>query len=70
MLDSNIFGAAIEDEDDYDPRSFEYWEILSAKAIFKVIGKIVLYGCPPVELELRNAPEQLRNRLLDIFSSV
>lgn len=70
LLDSNIFGVAIEDEDDYDPRSFEYWEILSAKAIFKVIGKITLYGCPPVELELRNAPEPLRSRLLNIYSPV
>ncbi len=70
MLDSNIFGVAIEDEDDYVPHSFEYWEILSTKAILKVSGRITLYGCPPVELELRNAPEPLRSRLSNIYSSV
>jgi hypothetical protein len=43
---------------------------LSTKAIFKVIGRITLYGCPPVELELRKAPEPLRSRLLNTYSSV
>jgi predicted nucleic acid-binding protein len=70
LLDSNIFGVAIDDEDDYDPRSFEYWEILSVKTIFKIIGRITLCGCPAVELELRNAPEPLKNMLLNIYSSV
>ena len=70
MLDSNIFGVAIEDEDDYDPRSSEYWEIVSSKAIFRLVGKLTLYGCPPVERELRRAPEPLRSQLLNIYSSV
>ena len=70
IFDSNIFGAAIEDETDYDPRSFEYREILSTKALFRLLGKITVYGCPPVERELRMAPQQLRDQLLDIYSKV
>ena len=69
-MDSNIFGGALEDEDDYDPRSFEYWEIASSKAIFRLVGKVTVYGCPPVELELKMAPEPLRSHLLSIYSSV
>ncbi len=70
VFDSNIFGAAIEDEDDYDPRSFEYWEIVSTKALFRLLGKLTVYGCPPVERELRMAPEPLRSHLLNIYSKL
>lgn len=70
IFDSNIFGAAIEDETDYDPRSFEYWEILSTKALLGLLGKITVHGCPPVERELRMAPQQLRDQLLNIYSKV
>lgn len=70
ILDSNIFGGAVEHEGDYDPRSFEYWEIVSSKAVFRLVGKLTVYGCPPVERELRRAPEPLRTHLLNVYSSV
>lgn len=60
----------MEDEDDYDPRSFEYWEIVSSKAIFRLVGKLSVYGCPPVERELKMTPEPLRNQLLNIYSPI
>ena len=69
ILDSNIFGGAIEDEGDYDLSSFEYWEIVSSKAVFRLVGKLTVYGCPPVERELRKAPEPLRTHLLNVYSS-
>ncbi len=69
-LDSNIFGGALEDEADYDPRSFKYWEIVSSKAIFRLASKLAVYGCPPVERESKQAPEPLRRQLLNVYSSV
>jgi predicted nucleic acid-binding protein len=69
-LDSDVFGAAIENEDDYDPQSSEYWEIVSSKAILKMTDKLSIYGCPPIEHELRQAPEPFRSQLLTIYSSI
>jgi predicted nucleic acid-binding protein len=66
-LDSSVYGAAIEDEASYPVETDQYWDIVYSKALLRMSNKVRLFGCPPVEEELTEAPERLRGRLLGFY---
>jgi len=68
MLDSSVYGAAIEDEERYSPDSERFWDIIYSKALFRLREKIDFHGCLPIESELKEAPQVFRRKLLEKFS--
>lgn len=68
LVDSSVYGAAIEDEAQYSVDSIQYWDIVYSKALLRSSRRVQIFGCPPVLLELREAPERLRLRLLAVYS--
>ncbi len=68
LVDSSVYGAAIEDEARYPPDSQAYWDIVYSKALFRLQAKISVYGCKPIEVELTEAPQAYRSRLLERYA--
>ncbi len=70
LVDSSVFGAAIEDEASYSVESDQYWDIVYSKALLRSGKRFEIFGCPPVEAELREAPQHLRVKLLALYLEV
>ena len=68
LLDSSVYGAAIEDEASYEPDTDRYWDTVYSKALLR-IPKLEIFGCPPIEEELSEAPEQIRKKLLALYGA-
>lgn len=66
-MDSSVYGAAIEDEASYAVDTDRYWDTVYSKALLRMPKKLEIFGCPPVEEELSEAPERMRRRLLDHY---
>lgn len=67
LVDSSVYGAAIEDEERYPSDSQLYWDVVYPKALLRLQTKISIYGCKPVEAELSEAPQAYRRRLLETY---
>jgi predicted nucleic acid-binding protein len=70
LLDSSVYGAAIEDEARYPVETHRYWDTVYSKALLRMSKKIEIFGCPPVEQELSEAPQRLREKLLTLYRGV
>lgn len=70
LVDSSVYGAAIEDEARYSVDSDEYWDVVYSKALFRASERLEIFGCLPIELELSEAPRPLREKLLSLYSRV
>ena len=68
MLDSSVYGAAVEDEGSYEPDTHRYWDTVYSKALLRM-RKLEIFGCPPVEEELSEAPEPIRKKLLALYTA-
>jgi predicted nucleic acid-binding protein len=69
LLDSSVYGAAVEDEGSYEPDTDRYWDTVYSKALLRMRKKLEIFGCPPVEEELSEAPEQIRKKLLALYTA-
>jgi predicted nucleic acid-binding protein len=67
LVDSSVYGAAIEDEASYPVETERYWDTVYSKALLRISKKLEIFGCPPVEQELSEAPEPLQGKLLDHY---
>jgi len=67
LLDSSVYGAAIEDEASYEPDTDRYWDTVYSKTLLRMSNKLKIYGCPPVQEELSEAPRELREKLLGLY---
>jgi predicted nucleic acid-binding protein len=69
LVDSSVYGAAIEDESEYHPRTREYWDAVYSRALFRLGHRLEMFGCEPISVELKKAPEILREKLLALYSN-
>ena len=67
MLDSSVYGAAIEDEASYEAETDRYWDTVYSKALLRMSKKLEIFGCPTVKKELGEAPPQFREKLLELY---
>ncbi len=67
LVDSSVYGAAIEDEASYPAETDRYWDAVYSKALLRMSKNLEIFGCPPVEEELSEAPRQLREKLLALY---
>ncbi len=67
LVDSSVYGAAIEDEASYSVETDRYWDTVYSKALLRMSKKLEIFGCRPVEEELSEAPQQLREKLLTLY---
>ncbi len=67
LADSSVYGAAIEDEASYSVETDRYWDTVYSKALLRMSKKLEIFGCQPVEEELSEAPQQLREKLLALY---
>jgi predicted nucleic acid-binding protein len=67
LLDSSVYGAAMEDEGSYPVETDRYWDTVYCKALLRMSKKLEIFGCPPVEEELREAPQPFREKLLVLY---
>lgn len=66
LVDSSVYGAAIEDEASYSVETDRYWDTVYSKAFMRM-SKLEIFGCSPVEQELSEAPQRLRGKLLALY---
>jgi hypothetical protein len=67
LVDSSVYGAAIEDEANYPVETDHYWDTVYSKALLRMSSRLEIFGCPPIEVELSEAPGQLRGKLLALY---
>jgi len=70
LVDSSVYGVAIEDEASYQVETDRYWDTVYSKALFRMSKRLEIFGCPPVKKELSEAPERLRGKLLGLYREV
>ncbi len=68
LVDSSVYGAAIEEESDYHPYTRQYWDTVYSRALFRVGLRLQIFSCEPIAAELKKAPELLREKLLALNS--
>lgn len=69
LVDSSVYGAAIEDEASYSVETDRYWDTVYSKALLRMSERLEIFGCEPIETELKKAPESMRGKLLALYSN-
>lgn len=67
LVDSSVYGAAIENEASFPVETDHYWDTVYSKALLRMSKRLEIFGCQPVEEELSEAPQQLRGKLLALY---
>lgn len=70
LVDSSVYGAALEHEAGYPVETEQYWDTVCSKALLRMSNKLEIFGCRPVEEELEEAPQRLREKLLTLYRGV